>query len=401
MKPLAEALAVLLFAGSAAPVFAADPIPAEDPPAATPADTPAADAGASDPLGDLQKMYDTAIASEKETGKTMVWDGDKMVPAPDNFQNPLTPDAMSAGWRPVVVGGEVVGACNGSMCTAQGLQPDLFGPPSSCTAADCYAALPPDGPKDPAKPEAPVPQDPNAGRLGPNEQGPCPPNNQNCRDSEPAPEPTPEPTPENKEAVVKNVTEAAEKSLADGDPNSGTGSPNYGGAADPGGFGPLAFAPDGSGAYNLPPGGSTGGNGIGGNGVVSQGGPAGDAGRAINCKQAGNCEAVAQSLIDFHEGLKRGRVDGPGDANAISVAQTSERLRTSGAYNEALGIQQRSASGVAAISGALADGAELDDQGASDAGGNFDGTGATRAAIPTKKCDRHIMGRVGVCPGSD
>ena len=428
MKPLAEALALLLFMGPVLPASAQvwneetqtidyvddqgnvqGSTPATSSTDAA-AEKPASDTGASGGVEDLQKMYDKAIASEKESGKTMVWDGDKMVPAPDNLQNPLTPDAMAKGWRPVVVGGEVVGACNGSECTAQGLQPDLFGPPSSGTTADnqntaangMINSLLNGGDKGGGNLINSLLNPAGGNSASSNIQIPCAPSTPNClidNKKETPPAANPEPSQGNKEAVTDFVTQNATNELAgQNDPNSGTGSPNYGSADNP--MTGLAFAPDGSGAFDLPPSaGSTGGKDIGMSGMVAQGN-GGDAGRAINCKQAGNCEAVAQSLIDFHEGLKRGRVDGPDDPNAISVAQTSERLRSSAAYREAVGIQERSASGVAAISGALADGAQLDDQGANDAGANFDGTGANRAAIPTKKCSRHIMGRVGVCPDS-
>gem|GEM_PF-7036880 len=79
-----------------------------------------------DVFSDPQLTYKRALEQEKHTGKTMVWDGMAMVPAPEGFRNPLTPDAMAAGWRPVVVNGEVVGACDGSQCTSQALQPNLF-----------------------------------------------------------------------------------------------------------------------------------------------------------------------------------------------------------------------------------------------------------------------------------
>ncbi|MCL4316065.1 MAG: hypothetical protein M1527_04285 [Gammaproteobacteria bacterium] len=79
-----------------------------------------------DLLFDPQQTYKNALEQEKQTGRTMIWDGITMAPAPEGFQNPLTPDAMAAGWRPVVVNGEVVGACDGSQCTSSALQPDLF-----------------------------------------------------------------------------------------------------------------------------------------------------------------------------------------------------------------------------------------------------------------------------------
>lgn len=115
MTPL---ICVLLICTLGLPVVMADPDPVSG-----------------DLLFDLQQTYKNALDQEKQTGKTMVWDGATMVPAPKDFQNPLTPDAMAAGWRPVVVNGEVAGACDGSQCTAPVLQPDLFisrqgGPPS-------------------------------------------------------------------------------------------------------------------------------------------------------------------------------------------------------------------------------------------------------------------------------
>ncbi len=84
------------------------------------------DAMSGDVFPDPQQTYKNALEQEKQTGKTMVWDGMTMVPAPEGFRNPLTPHAMAAGWRPVIVNGEVVGACDGSQCTSSALQPGLF-----------------------------------------------------------------------------------------------------------------------------------------------------------------------------------------------------------------------------------------------------------------------------------
>lgn len=84
------------------------------------------DAASGDVFFDLQQAYKNALEYEKQTGRTMVWDGVTMVPAPEGFRNPLTSDAMAAGWRAVIVNGEVVGACDGSQCTSQALQSGLF-----------------------------------------------------------------------------------------------------------------------------------------------------------------------------------------------------------------------------------------------------------------------------------
>lgn len=434
MKPLAAALAALLFSGPALPASAQvwnektqsydyvddqgnvqGSTPAS-PDAATAAGTsgatPAADAGGAGAMPDPAKVYEAAIASEKESGKTMVWDGDQMVPAPEGFQNPLTPDAMAAGWRPVMSGNEVVGACNGSVCTAQGLQPDLFGgPPASGTTADNLNAS--TTPPDPAPAATPAPGANPPAPMQWNEQGPLapgqirlPPPGQDAPGGN-ASTPPPAPTPENFEAVNNFVTQNAQNEL-DGQngPNSGTGSPSYEGADNP--MTGMAFAPDGSGAYDLPPGpGVTGGQTLGPDGQIAQGrgtestGSTGgrDGGRAINCKEAGNCEAVAQNLIDFHQGLKNSRPEGPTDSNVIPVASTEGRLRASPAFLEAEAAQTVGRSAVAAVTGELAEGASLDDQGVTDAGEPFTGASRTRRnRIPTGNCSQHIMQSVGVCP---
>lgn len=73
-----------------------------------------------------EEVYKQAMERERREKVLMVWDGITMTPAPAGFTNPLTDEALSAGWRPVLADGEVVGACDWRKCTARGMQPSLF-----------------------------------------------------------------------------------------------------------------------------------------------------------------------------------------------------------------------------------------------------------------------------------
>lgn len=75
---------------------------------------------------ELVDAYKEGMAQERREKVLMVWDGASMTAAPDGFTNPLTDEAMSAGWRPVVADGKVVGACDAEKCTSEALQSSLF-----------------------------------------------------------------------------------------------------------------------------------------------------------------------------------------------------------------------------------------------------------------------------------
>lgn len=74
----------------------------------------------------LKDTYKQAISRERREKVLMVWVGESMSPAPAGFENPLTDEAVAAGWRPVLADGKVAGACDGDQCTSESLQPDLF-----------------------------------------------------------------------------------------------------------------------------------------------------------------------------------------------------------------------------------------------------------------------------------
>lgn len=80
-----------------------------------------------EPFRNPENVYRAAIAQEKRTGRRMVWNADgAMVPEPDGYDNPLTKQALAAGWRPLVAEGATIGAGNAKQWTSQALQPGLF-----------------------------------------------------------------------------------------------------------------------------------------------------------------------------------------------------------------------------------------------------------------------------------
>lgn len=399
MKPLALAVAFLVIAARPAAAqtdpasgTATDTTAEEATKAAAKAAAPAADESFPDPA----KEYAAALQREKDTGKDQVWDGMKMGDAPEGFKNPMTPEAIAQGWRAVVVNGETVGACNGSMCTSSGLQPDLFGPapPAAGTTADnlntagnglaANAANPPAGA---------VPREGDPGFIGPVRP------------------PTDQPQENPTEVAATDVSEGNEAGLtetltnmannpADNTPQGGApdgnsaDNPNTALAFNDSG---NAFTPGNTGGGNpQTPDGSNGRSGEN-SGMIGKGG--GVQGQAVNCAKAGNCDAVAKNLIEYHKGLAGSQPNGPRTEGTDSIASAAANFRAkSPTLREAEALERDGQNGVAAAIGALSEGETMADDASYKTGRRFDNSGSERSHVPTKLCDRHTMGQVGICP---